>query len=421
MFFAVCLCAFVGILITMRMLKLASLVINKGVEATQIATVLLAIIPTFLEIALPLSALLGTMLAFARLSGDSELIVLKASGVSFRNLIIPVIMFGTLVSFGSLVTSAQLKPWGYSTLAETFFEIARVRTTAGITQGIFNKLGVLTLYSEKIVDSTGELMRVIMDDQRNPEARKIITAEKGWIRPDPANQLIVFILNNGQIHEVIDGKYVVTDFDANRILINPDQLTSPDTSQKGAAARELYNHEIASSIKEFEVLLEQAQHGERIFEAELTPLLKRQLTGQELSPKNIGKKLSRLLVEKQLRVALPCASLLLALVALPLGVHPPRAQKTWGAGLSVMLGMFVFVVYYAVLSLGLALAESGQISPFVATWLPNLLIAMVATFFIERLWTEKWHSVTGGIQTLFADMSLLWSRFIRKQKDSSTA
>lgn len=418
MFFGVCLCAFVGILITMRMLKLASLVINKGVEASQIATVLLAIIPTFLEIALPLSALLGTMLAFARLSGDSELIVLKASGVSFKNLIIPVVLFGALVSSASLVTSAYLKPWGYSTLAQTFFEIARVRTTAGITQGIFNKLGVLTLYSEKIVDSTGELMRVMLDDQRTPEARKIITAEKGWIRPDPTNQLIVFILNNGQIHEVIDGKYVVTDFAANRILINPDQLTDPDTSQKGAAARELYNFEITTSIAEFESLLDQVKSGKRVVEADLPPLSRRQLTGQELSLKNMKKKLTRLLVEQHLRVALPCASLLLALVALPLGVHPPRAQKTWGAGLSVMLGMFVFVVYYAVLSLGLALAEGGKVSPFVATWLPNLLIALVATFFIERLWTEKWHSVTGGIQALLAEVSFKGSRLFRQQKDS---
>ena len=66
-FFAISLLTFTGLLLTIRMLRLTSLIVNRGVEIGQIATVFLAIIPTFLEIALPMSTLLGVMLAFARL------------------------------------------------------------------------------------------------------------------------------------------------------------------------------------------------------------------------------------------------------------------------------------------------------------------------------------------------------------------
>ena len=67
-FFGISLAAFTGVLLTIRMLQFASLIINKGVEPGQIGMVFLAIVPTFLEIALPLAVLLGVMLCFARLS-----------------------------------------------------------------------------------------------------------------------------------------------------------------------------------------------------------------------------------------------------------------------------------------------------------------------------------------------------------------
>ena len=81
-YFGISLFAFTGMLLVLRMLRLADLVINRGVELDQVVMVFIAIIPTFLEIAVPLATLLGVMLAFARLSGDSEIVVNRGSGVS---------------------------------------------------------------------------------------------------------------------------------------------------------------------------------------------------------------------------------------------------------------------------------------------------------------------------------------------------
>ena len=69
-YFSICLVTFTSLILTTRILKFTNLIVNKGVDILQVAKVFLAIIPTFLEIALPLSVLLGVMLAFARLSGD---------------------------------------------------------------------------------------------------------------------------------------------------------------------------------------------------------------------------------------------------------------------------------------------------------------------------------------------------------------
>jgi len=388
----------VGVSLTVRILRLAGLVINKGVELSQIAKVLLSIIPTFLEIAFPLATLLAVMLTFARLSGDSEIVVLKASGVHFRYFAIPVLILGLTISLLGVATSSYLKPWGYSSLAQTFFEIAKTKTTAGIAPGVFNKLGVITLYTETIQDQTGELTNVLLDDQRVKLSRKIITAKKGRIISDASMGAIIFLLSEGEIHEEVEGKYIVTRFDSNRIVLNPNQLNNVDSTQKGTAARELYPSELSASIKEFTKVIALAEKDKNWRNIPSTTLFQRQIQGEEdLNVIDLRKKLNRLYIEKALRWALPFASLLLALISLPLGIHPPRSQKTWGAGLSVVLGMLVFVAYYATLTLGLALAENLWLAPLPAVWLPNILTFIASFWFIKKLQNEEWHSVTSGI------------------------
>ena len=116
-FFAISLLTFTGLLLTIRMLRLTSLIVNRGVEFGQIGTVFFAIIPTFLEIALPMSTLLGVMLAFARLCGDSEVIVMRASGISLLRFIAPLSLFALVVGGSGLFVSCVLRPWGFATLS----------------------------------------------------------------------------------------------------------------------------------------------------------------------------------------------------------------------------------------------------------------------------------------------------------------
>src|SRR5262249_38519775 len=94
----------------------------------------------------------------------------------------------------------------------------------------------------------------------------------------------------------------------------------------------------------------------------------------------------------------------LALVAMPLGIQPPRTQKTWGTGLSAVLGLGVFVLYYGSLSIGIAMGEAGRLDPNVALWLPNAFAALLAAFTISKMASEKWQSITQGIEQVIRGM-----------------
>ncbi len=403
-YFILALFTFTGILLTVRMLRLASLIINKGVEVGQIVQVFLAIIPAFMEVAIPLATLLGVMLAFGRLSGDSEVIVMRASGVSILQLVRPILFFGILCGLVSLGVTHWLSPWGFQILQRTLFDIARSKSTAGLEPGIFNKLGNLTLYADEIDYRTGGLKRVLIDDKRDPKERKVITATHGEIVSNEVDRTITLRLFDGSIHEQVEGKYVVTDYDSNSVGLSSDEAIDPDTMNRGRSNRELTLGEINDEIARYEALLRNTQPAESAPPAMVEPtgISAPNLSDKAppLTPKDIKRKVRKLRVEGYRRFSMPFASFILALIALPLGIQQPRSQRTWGAGLSAMLGLLVFTLYYGLLSVGVAMAESGKIPALLGLWLPNLVATTIAGYATWKMGTEQWQSIAQRFEDL---------------------
>lgn len=376
------------------MLQFAALIINKGVAFSQIATIFVAIIPTFLEIAIPLATLLGIMLAFARLSGDSEIVVIRASGVSLFQLLACPIAIGIGAALVGTIISLDLKPWGYRTLTDTIFQIARTRTTSGLEQGIFNKLGDLTIYAEEIEYRNGGLSHVLIDDRRSADTRKVIISKRGTILSDDVQRQIVLLLQDGVIHETVQGKYAVTHFDTNSILLNPDELLDSDAN-KGKNLNELTVPELSARADYITRLIVENSDKQEISEADYPAPVPDVVVVEKTTRKTLQRKLARTVLERDQRYSLPFASVALALLAMPLGVQPPRAQRAWGAGLSALLGLFAFVIYYGLFSVGIVLAQNGAISPFIGIWTPNLVVFGIAVLLLYKTGNEQWQSVAG--------------------------
>ncbi len=409
-FWLVSLLTFLGILLTVRMLQLTEMIVNRGVEFSQIFRVFIAIVPGFLEFALPMAALLGVIIAFARLSADSELIVLRASGIALAELVRPVAVFGIALTLLSVVVSMVLRPWGNRLLGDTLFEIAQTRSTAGLRSGVFNKLGPLTLYAEDIDPHTGALERILIDDKRST-SRQIIVAKEGRIQSDPVDRSLGLYLFHGTSHELTNGKYLLTDFDRNRISLDFEQL-SAQSGDRETKSRELSLGEILTEMNTTRDRLEAAT----VAAAVATPTPPPTPSGiaavinpaspatEEADPKKIQKSLNRLRIELVRKFSMPLACLFLALLAMPLGVQHPRSQRTWGVGLSVMLGLLVFVAYYGALSVFMALGESGKVSPYLGLWLPNLACFALAVWLLKHVCSEHWVSVVQALEEHFGKL-----------------
>jgi lipopolysaccharide export system permease protein len=406
-YFLICLFAFTTLLLTVRMLKFAGLIINKGVAFSQIGMVFLSIIPTFLELAIPMATLLGVMLAFARLSGDSEIIVVRAAGIGLKQLVPPVALFGLLTAILAVWVSLNWKPWGFNKLAETLFQIARSKSTSGLNEGVFNPVGQLMIYADKIDYQTGGLGKTIIEDRRNELEPRIFTARNGRILSDAQSRSINFLLFDGQIHEQVRAKYITTDFMTNSLSINSDELFEDD-SKKEKKFRMMTTKELE------EYAVTQDALGK---EVEKTGKIPADLFDKKPDEAiaSIEKRKVTALIERAKRYSTPFAAFVLALLAMPLGIQQPRAQRTWGAGLSVVIGLLSFAVYFAFVTVGSTVAEAGLWSAEIGAWLANLLLFLIALWMITRMHQERWQSVTQALD----DFLKRWGpRFWRRRKSS---
>ena len=82
------------VLLLGKILQLIDLMINKGIRFTDIAQLILFLMPSFLMFTIPISLLIAILIGLGRLSGDNEITILKMSGVSLYQLAFPVILRG---------------------------------------------------------------------------------------------------------------------------------------------------------------------------------------------------------------------------------------------------------------------------------------------------------------------------------------
>ena len=81
------------------------------------------------------------------------------------------------------------------------------------------------------------------------------------------------------------------------------------------------------------------------------------------------------------RLAIPWSVLIVTLIGIPFGVQTGRK----GALTGVLLCLGLFFAFFTLINFGLALGKGGQIPPFLAGWLPNLVFATVAGFMLHRM------------------------------------
>ena len=342
------------------------------------------IIPTFLEIAVPLSALLGVTLAFARLSGDSEIVVIRASGINILQLLKPVFIFGILAAILTAIVAFYLRPWSNNQLETRLFKIASSKSIAGVKAGVFSDLANLTIYAEEVDYDTGELQQVLIDDRRDQESRQIVASESGILSSDPEQRAIIFDLARGKIHRTSqDNSYTITTFLANKISIDPDESSREKKKIKEMLVPELQidmtRHQSAlDNIKNGTVPEEIPEEESALYEKEESELI------------NTIRKIN---IEIARKYTFPFAALILTIIAMPLGIQPARSQKTWGSTLSAVISLSVIIFYYILLSISVTVSKNGALSPYISLWIPNIVLAFIAYVLIHQMKSEKWQTI----------------------------
>ena len=84
------------------------------------------------------------------------------------------------------------------------------------------------------------------------------------------------------------------------------------------------------------------------------------------------------------KIALPITTIVFVLLGVPLAITPPRVRYNRGFLFSIL----IIFAYYVVRALSLSFGEAGSLTPFLAAWLPNLVLTVWGTFmYYKKVYT----------------------------------
>ncbi|MFO7766385.1 MAG: LPS export ABC transporter permease LptF [Pelovirga sp.] len=337
-----------------RIPRLTEMIISKGVPAFDIIELFAYLMPTFFSVTVPLSFLLGILLAFGRFSADSEYVALKASGISLYSVVKPVVLLALLFTLLTGAITLFIEPASKSAFRSKIFRIASSSLNVSVKPGVFNDdFPGIVLYAQALDERRGIMRDVFIYDERDSSSPTTITASEGLFVSDPSSLLLTLRLRNGDIHR-----------------------------QPAEAEKDTYQ---TISFNNYDINLdfsEQLEQGQRrVSRSELSVIALR----EAIRTADDSRDLYRLEAELHERIVIACVPLILILIGIPLGLQSQRSGK--GAGFA--LALTVFLVYYVLLSFAGTLADKGLLPAAVIMWLPNLVFLAGGSFFLYRAAIER--------------------------------
>jgi lipopolysaccharide export system permease protein len=324
-----------------RLIGLLDLFANHGGPLTLILKMLATLVPQYLTITIPAAFFIAILYATLRMSNDSELDVMRGSGISLHRLAAPMMVMAVILTVASAIILGFLQPYTHYAYRALVYLVTETSWNSAIERGtFFSGFGGKTILVGDIADGGRALSKIFIQETDSGGNNVVLTAQTGELTSDPQTFSLTLILHDGvRIDSSPDGtRGHTTTFDQSKL---PLEVVAPEPFQP----RGNRHSEMSFS---------------QLIRAYLHPLpgVKRDEVSSELN----------------CRIAQALTILFLPLIAIPLGLRS-RRQPT---SIRIVGGIAILIIYYEVLQFGQHMVEGGRVSAFVAIWTPFLSLAFGA-------------------------------------------
>ncbi len=335
-YFALSLITFITLFAVIDTVSNIDLFIKFGVKTG--ISYIIGRIPLYAVRVIPIATLLSTMATLSKFSSTSELIVVKALGISLYRFSLPIIGFSLLASLLSLTVEDRLVPLGLRKVKEIQALTGKTEEKAPFA-GIWIKKGKeefihFTVYKPK--EREGEKLSLFKVKDFQPVKRiDALTAKyiKGTL----------WKLENAFIRKLNEGKNrAVKEIKVN-LGISPKEIL---LSRRAPQERGLF--ELYLDIKRLE---------------------------------RVGYESNQLQLELFSRLELALMPIVVTLIGIPLGVYNPRNKK----GYTVIVAALTVVIMWITVSFFLSLGKGGVLPPLYASLAPLFMFASVGLILLGRL------------------------------------
>jgi len=328
---------------------MANLVIQFGVPIRVVLEYALVRLPSFISFTVPMSVLLATLVAFGRLSVDHEMVAMKAAGISFFRILVPVLFFAIMATAISYELVTKIAPESLymakfivakNQSRHQFFPLNDIKLSSTTEDGL-ERITIAKSFDE----ATGVMQSPVINDYaKNGELVRITHAQEARYQGN------VWTLSDGETFQFDEkGEF------QSRMTFKDAELNLSRTPSQ-ISLEERNSDEMPSNQ------------------------LRKTILVMERDPMKDKHQIRSMWMKYRLRQALPFACLVFALVGAPSGIRPVRSSSSGGVAISV----FIVLIYYFFVAVCNSLGEHGAIAPTIAAWFPNLFFLGLAGFFLFK-------------------------------------
>lgn len=230
-----------GVIWLTQSLRFVDLIINKGLSAGYFAQLTLLVLPGVLTIILPIALFAAVLYVYNALDNDSEIVVMRSSGMGNLALARPALMLALGVTVLGYFLSLYLMPMGQRAFKDMKTSLRTNLSYVLLQEGTFNTIGdSLTVYI-RARHSGGEMLGILVHDSRVKERPVTMIAERGaMVRTEVGPR---FIMVNGNRQEIDHGLGQLSLLQFDRYALDLSQFVQRD-EDRWLEPGERYLHEL---------------------------------------------------------------------------------------------------------------------------------------------------------------------------------
>ncbi|MDP6518121.1 MAG: LPS export ABC transporter permease LptF [Alphaproteobacteria bacterium] len=203
-----------GVIWLTQSLRFIDLIINKGLAFSMFLYLTVLLLPSLLAIILPFALFTATLYSYHRLMADSEIMVLRATGLSNLRLAAPALAMAGLVMTGGYAINLYLMPAGFHEFKSMQAQIRDSFASVLLQEGVFNTpIDGLTIYVRER-ERNGELRGILVHDNRDPLEPTTVMAERGLLARTDHGPRFMLMNGNRQQIEKEDGQLSLLYFES---------------------------------------------------------------------------------------------------------------------------------------------------------------------------------------------------------------
>lgn len=340
-------CAFSAVFVgSGTLFRIAQYITDYGASFGSVMKIFVLSLPGVIVWTFPMSMLLASLLTFGKLSASSEINAMKSCGISFNRIAAPALALGMGISLFSIWFNEYIVPW--------------------------SNVAYYNVLHYEIMKQTEPQSQdhIILKDIKGGNISRLIYARRYDAKTKQLQGVAVQLFQKGKVSHVQNAEYAV--FQGENWLMH-NGVVYDINKDKNAAGHMMHFKTQLLPVRETpgEIIREQKRPEEmtiRELKATIELLGNRFVNAKKFE------------TELYQRYTVPMASFVFTIIGLPLALQPTRSSSSLGFALSLIVIFF----YYALMTLGNALARGGVMVAWLAVWIPNIIGAIVGSYLMWK-------------------------------------